>query len=71
MEARLTPIKDGWAAVGHGWAVFGETRGEALERYRDAEAEHAKLLEADWDESGNGLPHAEMMGRTFDQEGKS
>jgi hypothetical protein len=43
MSAELQEIKGGWAAVGHGWAVFGPTREDALERFRDAEAKHQEL----------------------------
>ena len=39
----LTPIKNGWAAVGHGWAVFGRSRDEALDRYQEAERKHDEL----------------------------
>jgi hypothetical protein len=39
----LTPIKNGWAAVGHGWAVFADSRAEALDRYQEAEQKHAEL----------------------------
>ena len=43
----LTPIKNGWAAVGHGWAVVAASRDEALRRYQQAEAKHAELRERD------------------------
>lgn len=39
----LTPIKNGWAAVGHGWAVFAASRAEALDRYQEAERKHDEL----------------------------
>jgi hypothetical protein len=41
----LTPIKNGWAAVGHGWAVFAPSRAEALDRYQEAERKHQELRE--------------------------
>jgi hypothetical protein len=44
MNAQLTEIKGGWAAVGRGWAVFGGTREEALERYRQAEAKRVEIM---------------------------
>lgn len=43
MDASLRQIKDGWAALGRGWAVFGATREEALRRYREAEARHDEI----------------------------
>ena len=36
-EPVLVLIKNGWAALGDGWAVHGRTREEALENYRKAE----------------------------------
>jgi hypothetical protein len=47
MQVQLTEIKGGWAAVGRGWAVFGETREEALQRYREAELKHEELRHRD------------------------
>jgi hypothetical protein len=41
----LTPIKNGWAAVGHGWAVFAPSRDEALNRYEQAERKHDEIRE--------------------------
>lgn len=48
----VTKIKNGWAAVGHGWAVFGPSRDEALERYAEAERKHQELRERDATASG-------------------
>lgn len=42
-EPQLVEIKDGWAALGEGWAVFGKTREDALERYVSADEKHAEL----------------------------
>ena len=42
-EPRLVEIKDGWAALGEGWAVFGATPDDALERYVAADEKHAEL----------------------------
>ena len=44
MNAQLTEIKGGWAAIGRGWAVFGGTREEALERFRQAEMKRAEIM---------------------------
>jgi hypothetical protein len=44
---QLTPIKNGWAALGHGWAVVAPSRDEALDRYREAERKHQELRERD------------------------
>jgi hypothetical protein len=43
MQARLEPIKKGWAAHGQGWAVHGETQQEAIDRFRAAERRHAAI----------------------------
>ena len=47
MEITFVTIKEGWAALGDGWAVFGATKEEAEERYYDAEAQHAKIMARD------------------------
>ena len=43
MEPELVGIKGGWAAVGLDWAVFGETKDDALRKYHDAEAQHTEI----------------------------
>lgn len=43
MEPDIRSIKNGWAAVGNGWAVFAQSRTEAIEKYREAEQTHAEL----------------------------
>lgn len=40
---KVKAIRGGWAALGKGWAVFGETRNEALERFREARTTHAAI----------------------------
>lgn len=47
MDVQLREIKGGWAAVGHGWAVFGGTREEALTSYEEAKAKHDELRRRD------------------------
>ena len=42
---RLRAIKNGWAALGDGWAVHGRTKEEAIEKYHEAEVWH-KVLDA-------------------------
>lgn len=42
-EPRLVEIKDGWAALGEGWAVFGKTPDDARQRYVAADEKHAEL----------------------------
>lgn len=44
MDPRFEQIKSGWAAIGEGWAVFGATREEALQSFRDAERLHEALV---------------------------
>jgi hypothetical protein len=39
----LSEIKNGWAALGHGWAVHGRTKEEALQKYYEAEAKHREI----------------------------
>jgi hypothetical protein len=43
MEPILTPIKNGWAARGKGWAVHGRTKEEAIQRYYEAEVRHREI----------------------------
>ena len=40
---RIEPIKDGWAALGNGWAVHGRTQEEALERFEQAQKRHEEI----------------------------
>jgi hypothetical protein len=47
IEPRLVPVKQGWAAVGDGWAVVGATRGEARKLFSAAEEKHAELRASD------------------------
>jgi len=42
-EPVLAPIKNGWAALGDGWAVHGRTQEEALENYHKAEERHREI----------------------------
>lgn len=39
----LRPIKNGWAAVGTGWAVHGETEDEAVRLYHEAIERHKEI----------------------------
>ena len=45
VEPQLSPIKGGWAALGAGWAVFGESKDEALVKYREADELHRIIEE--------------------------
>ncbi len=42
-QPRLMKIKNGWAAVGDGWAVHGVTERDALEKFEQAERRHAEI----------------------------
>lgn len=42
-EPTLSPIKNGWAARGQGWAVHAPTKEEAIERFRKAEVRHHEI----------------------------
>lgn len=39
----LRPIKNGWAVLGIGWAVHGETKEEAVRLYYEAIERHKKI----------------------------
>lgn len=39
----LRPIKSGWAALGDGWAVHGETEEEAVRLYHEAIERHGEI----------------------------
>jgi hypothetical protein len=39
----ITPIKNGWAAFGDGWAVHGATQQEALARYWERVAKYQEI----------------------------
>lgn len=39
----LTPIKNGWAAHGDGWAIHASTREEAIQKFREAEHRHQEI----------------------------
>lgn len=47
MQPKLVGIKGGWAAVGKGWAVFGETKEQALQNFVAAESRHATIAMRD------------------------
>jgi hypothetical protein len=42
-EPVLTPIKNGWAARGKGWAVHGRTKEEAIQNYYEAEERRREI----------------------------
>ena len=42
-QPRLEQIKNGWAALGEGWAVHGSTQEEALELFRQAQRWHTDI----------------------------
>jgi hypothetical protein len=43
-EFTLVPIKGGWAAVAHDWAVFGKTEDEAIAQFNVAKTRHEEIL---------------------------
>jgi len=51
MEPKLIGIKGGWAAVSKDWAVFGETKDDAINKFRNAEVRHAEIASRDDSES--------------------
>lgn len=42
-QPRLMKIKNGWAAIGDGWAVHAPTKEAALVKYKEAERHHAEI----------------------------
>jgi hypothetical protein len=40
---RLEQVREGWAAVGDGWAVFGTSKEEATLRFEEAERKHQEI----------------------------
>jgi hypothetical protein len=42
-EPILCEIKNGWAVLGHGWAVHGRMKEQALQKYHEAEAKHREI----------------------------
>lgn len=42
-QPTLTQIKNGWAAIGDGWAVHAPTKDEALRKYESAERRHEEI----------------------------
>ena len=42
-KPKVVGIKGGWAAVGSDWAVFAESKQEALAKWRDALARHGVM----------------------------
>ncbi len=43
MEPKIKQIKNGWAALGDGWAVFGRDPDDARAKFADAERQHAVI----------------------------
>jgi hypothetical protein len=48
LEAEVRPmhlerVREGWAAIGEGWAVFAPTEDEAKERFAEAERKHREI----------------------------
>jgi endonuclease YncB( thermonuclease family) len=58
-ELALTPIKNGWAAHGDGWAVHASTPEEAIQKFLEAEQRHKEIDKLPfWYEQFNAqLPH--------------
>lgn len=40
---KVEQVRGGWAALGAGWAVHGETEQEARRRYEEAERRHREI----------------------------
>ena len=45
IEPRLVPVKEGWAAVGNGWAVFARSRDSAVAAFEMATRKHEELAD--------------------------
>ncbi len=59
-EPQLVEIKDGWAALGEGWAVFGKTPEDALERYLAADEKHAEIRARDTESPDRALHERQL-----------
>ena len=42
-EPKFVQILSGWAAVAERWAVFGDTKEEALNKFRETEHKHEEI----------------------------
>ena len=42
-EPKFVQVISGWAAVAEHWAVFGGTKEEALNKFREAERKHEEI----------------------------
>jgi hypothetical protein len=40
---RLERVREGWAAIGDGWAVFAPSKEEAEARFIEAERKHEEI----------------------------
>ena len=60
MEPRLVEVKNGWAAVGDYWAVFGNTVEDATSKFREAERKHEEIANRhlpQYESSGINISH--------------
>jgi hypothetical protein len=42
-RVNIKRVKNGWAALGDGWAVHGKTEEEAIKHYHEAVAKHREI----------------------------
>jgi hypothetical protein len=42
-EPKIVVIKGGYAAVTEFWAVFGKTKEEAIQKFRETELKHSEI----------------------------
>ncbi len=42
-EPKFVQVISGWAVVAEHWAVFGSTKEEALNKFREAERKHEEI----------------------------
>lgn len=45
MEPKFVQVVNGWHAEADSWAVFGHTREEAFNKFREAERKHKEIME--------------------------
>ena len=51
---KLSPIKNGWAAFGKGWAVHGRTREEAIRLFQEPGRRHEYIdARPQWEAAAN------------------
>jgi len=43
ISLKIVQIKNGWAAVGNNWAVFGKTKEDVVNQFHESEKRHVEI----------------------------